>query len=208
LRAKKVVLLKSRATADRITGGRRRAVAQNRGAAVWVAITVQEKDGAYRRFDAVRIDIAQEDVDRYVVYRLIPPMDHFWVNIGIYQRDLEGFSERPVIENQNFSVGSDGCVNCHSLQPAADRMSLRFSASRQAVVVIRTECRGKSVRRVGFSKSPANTSWHPDQRHRPLVNGHAWNTIVTSRRVDNIRPAVYTRMQPVYHARHCRSGPP
>ncbi len=36
-------------------------IAQNRGAAVSVTITVQDKEGAYRRFDAVRIHVAQEE---------------------------------------------------------------------------------------------------------------------------------------------------
>ena len=145
-------------------------IAHNRGAAVWVTITVQDKDRSCRRFDAVRIDIAKEDVDRYVVYRFIPPMDHFWVNMGIYQRDLEGFSERPLIENQNFSVGWDGCVNCHSFrrnQP--DRTSLQIRSARfgRPMVVIKDGVpRTVDTAASGFSKSPAAyQAWHPDGRH-------------------------------------------
>ncbi len=145
-------------------------IAQNRGAAIRVTIAVQDKQGAYRRFDAVRIDIAEEDVDRYVVYRLIPPMDHFWVNIGIYQRDLEGFSERPVIENQNFSVERDGCVNCHSFRGnRPDRMSLQIRSPRfgKPMVVIKDGVpQTVDTSASGFSKFPAAyQTWHPDGRH-------------------------------------------
>jgi hypothetical protein len=145
-------------------------IAQNRGAAVSVAITVQDKEGAYRRFDAVRIHVAQEEVDRYVVYRLIPPMDHLWMKIGIYQRDLEGFSERPVIENQNFSVGWDGCVNCHSFRRnRPDRMSLQIrsaSFGRSMVVVKDGVPQTVDTSASGFSRSPAAyQAWHPDGRH-------------------------------------------
>jgi len=145
-------------------------IAQNRGAAVWVTITVQDKDGACRRFDPARIDVAQEDVDRYVVYRLIPPMDHLWMRIGIYQRDLEGFSERPVIENQNFSVGWDGCVNCHSFcRNRPDRMSLQIRSARfgRPMVVIKDGVsQTVDTSASGFSKSPAAyQAWHPDGRH-------------------------------------------
>ena len=148
----------------------KRLMAQNRGAAVWVTITVQDNDGAYRRFEPVRIDIAREDVDRYVVYRLIPPMDHFWVKMGIYQRDLEGFSERPIIENQNFSVGSDGCVNCHSFRRnRPDRMSLQIrsgSFGKPMIVIKDGVARAVDTSASGFSKSPAAyQSWHPDGRH-------------------------------------------
>jgi hypothetical protein len=151
-------------------GAWRQLIAQNRGAAVSVTITVQEKDGAYRRFDAVRIDVAQEDVDRYVVYRLIPPMDHLWYKIGIYQRDLEGFSEQPVIENQNFSVGWNGCVNCHSFsRNRTDRMSLQIrsgSFGRPMVVIKDGVAQTVDTSASGFSKSPAAYhAWHPDGRH-------------------------------------------
>ena len=145
-------------------------LAQNRGAAVRVTITVQDEDGACRRFDAVRIDVAQEDVDRYVVYRLFPPVDHYSVQMGIYQRDLEGFSERPVIENQNFSVGLDGCVNCHSFRRnRPDRMSLQVRSATfgRSMVVIKDGVLQKvDTSASGFSKSPAAyQDWHPDGRH-------------------------------------------
>jgi dipeptidyl aminopeptidase/acylaminoacyl peptidase len=145
-------------------------IARSRGAALRVTITVQDKDGACRGFDPVRIDIAQEDVDRYVVYRLIPPMDHLWMRIGIYQRDLQGFSERPVIENQNFSVGWNGCVNCHSFRRnRPDRMSLQIRSASfgRPMVVIKDGVPQKvDTSASGFSKSPAAyQAWHPDGRH-------------------------------------------
>jgi len=145
-------------------------IAQNRGASMWVTITVQDKDDAYRRFDAVRIDVAQEDVDRYVVYRLIPPLDHYYLNMGIYQRDLEGFSERPVIENQNFSIGRNGCVNCHSFRRnRPDRMSLQIRSTnfgRPMVVIKDGVPQTVDTSASGFSKSPAAyQAWHPDGRH-------------------------------------------
>jgi dipeptidyl aminopeptidase/acylaminoacyl peptidase len=145
-------------------------IARNRGAAVSITVAVEDKDGACRRFDAVRINIALEEVDRYVVYRLLPPVDHAYVNMGIYQRDLEGFSERPVIENQNFSVGSDGCVNCHSFRRnRPDRMSLQIrspSVGRPMVVVKDGVPQTVDTSGSGFSKSPAAYhAWHPDGRH-------------------------------------------
>jgi hypothetical protein len=145
-------------------------IAQNRGAAVSVTIMVENPDGGFRRFDVVRFDIARENLDRYVVYRLIPPVDHSYVNIGIYERDLEGFSERPVIENQNFSAGWDGCVNCHSFRlNRPDRMSLQIrsaSAGRPMVVVKDGVVQTVDTSASGFSKSPAAyEAWHPNGRH-------------------------------------------
>jgi Tol biopolymer transport system component len=145
-------------------------IAQNRGAAVSVTITVEDGGGAHRRFDAVRIAVAQEDVDRYVVYRLLPPVDRYYSRMGIYQRDLEAFSERPAIENQNFSVGSDGCLNCHSFRSnRPDRMSLQIrsvSVGRPMVVIKDGVPQTVDTSASGFSKSPAAyQAWHPDGRH-------------------------------------------
>ena len=145
-------------------------MAQNRGAAVSVTITVQDENGASRRFDAVRFDVAQEDVDRYVVYRLLPPVDRFFGHMGIYQRDLEGFSERPVVENQNFSIRLDGCMNCHSFRRnRPDRMSLQIrsaSVGRPMVVIKDGVPQKVDTSASGFSKSPAAYhAWHPDGRH-------------------------------------------
>jgi dipeptidyl aminopeptidase/acylaminoacyl peptidase len=152
------------------SGAWRQLVGENRGGSLQVTITAQDEDGSCRRFDPVRIDVAPEGIDRYIVYRLIPPLDHVWKNMGIYQRDLEGFSERPVIENQNFSVESDGCVNCHSFrQNRPDRMSLQVrSASFGRPMVVTKDGVPQKVdtSSSGFSKSPAAyQSWHPDGRH-------------------------------------------
>jgi hypothetical protein len=143
-------------------------IARNRGTAVSVTIAVQDRAGAYRTFDAVRIHVAREEVDRYAVYRLVPPLDHYSVQMGIYQRDLEGFSERPVIENQNF--GSDGCVNCHSFRRnRPDRMSLQIrspSVGRPMVVVKDGVPQTVDTSASRFSTSPAAYhAWHPDGRH-------------------------------------------
>jgi hypothetical protein len=142
---------------------------RNRGAELRLTIQVQEKDGACRSFDPVRIGVAGEELDRYVVYRLIPPVDHFWVSMGIYQRDLEGFAEQPVIENQNFSVGWDGCVNCHSFsRNRPDRMSLQIrsaSFGRPMVVIKDGVPRRVDTAASGFSKAPAAyQAWSPDGR--------------------------------------------
>ena len=151
-------------------GAWRQLLEQNRGAAVLATVTVRDRDGEYRKFDTVRIDIAPDDLDRYAVYRLIPPVDHVWMKIGIYQRDLERFSERPVIENQNFSVKWDGCVNCHSFRRnRPDRMSLQIrsaSFGRPMVVVKDGVPQTVDTSASGFSKSPAAyQAWHPDGRH-------------------------------------------
>lgn len=63
---------------------------------------------AYRPFD---IHVAQEEIDPYLVYRLIPPGYEMWNEMGIYQRDLEDFDESIVVTNKESGYN---CMNCHS----------------------------------------------------------------------------------------------
>ena len=142
---------------------------QNRGAALRLDVAAQDPDGAWHRFQTVTNRIASEDLDRYLVYRLIPPMDHLWKRIGIYQRDLSGFDVRPVIENQSFSVDRNGCVNCHSFRMnRTDRMSfqIRSASFGKPMMVARDGVVSKvDTTAAGFSKGPAGYhSWHPDGR--------------------------------------------
>ena len=145
-------------------------LARNRGAAVSLTVTVQDQEGAWRKFDPVRIGVAPDPLDRYLVYRLIPPLDHYYLNMGIYQRDIEGFSERPVIENQNFSIERNGCVNCHSFRRnRPDHMSLQVRTTnfgRPMVVIKNGVARTVDTSASGFSKSPAAFhDWNPDGRY-------------------------------------------
>jgi hypothetical protein len=148
----------------------KRLLAANRGAAVRVTVAIQDGGGASRKFEPVRIGIAQEELDRYIVYRLIPPIDHLWQTMGIYQRDLEGFSEKPLVENQNFSIGRDGCVNCHSFsrnRPARMSLQIRSASFGRTMVVVKDGTpRTVNTSGSGFSKAPAAyQAWHPDGRH-------------------------------------------
>lgn len=143
---------------------------RNRGAGLSLTVTVRSADGAFRVYDPIPIGVAREALDRYIVYRLIPPIDHYYSSIGIFQRDLEGFSEQPVIENQNFAPARGGCVNCHSFRNRhTDRMSLQIrsaSVGRPMVLVKDGVARTVDTSSSGFSKSPAAYhDWHPNGRY-------------------------------------------
>lgn len=62
----------------------------------------------YRPFE---MRVMEDSIDPYIAYRLIAPGYELWGNMGIYQRNLETFEEKPVIENRLLNKG---CVNCHS----------------------------------------------------------------------------------------------
>ena len=82
---------------------------QNAGDSLTVTVSAKRDDGwhTYRPFS---IYVSPDSIDYGLCYRLIAPGYEVWSKMGIYERDLTSFDERPLIENTQF----EGCVNCHS----------------------------------------------------------------------------------------------
>ncbi len=101
----------------------------NRGGKVIFEVCVRRPDGQWTRFEPIVNTIADADIDRYVCYRLIKPIYIVRVNVAIYQRDVQTYDERVVVDNRSFGSGG-GCVNCHTFAPGhADQMILHTRGS-------------------------------------------------------------------------------
>jgi len=55
--------------------------------------------------------VANETIDSYLSYRLLEPAYANWNRMGIYQRCLENFNEKEIIDND---LTGGNCMNCHS----------------------------------------------------------------------------------------------
>ncbi len=101
-------------------------ISANRGSQI--SVTVLAKTGQqWKAFVPFLIRVAQEAIDPYLVYRLIPPGYETWSSMGLYQRDLGSFREKPVIENKHVE---DNCVNCHSFsQGSSENMLFHIRGS-------------------------------------------------------------------------------
>ena len=84
----------------------------NKGKMVTFTPCVKKTDGWYSCASFV-INVAVEEMDPYLVYRLVPPGYSLWKEMGIYQRNLEGFRESTIYNN---TQGRGNCVNCHSFR--------------------------------------------------------------------------------------------
>lgn len=82
---------------------------QNRGDSLSVTVSAKFDDG-WHTYSPFSIYVSADSIDYGLCYRLIEPGYEVWSKMGIYQRDLASFDERPLIENTQF----EGCVNCHS----------------------------------------------------------------------------------------------
>ena len=82
---------------------------KNRGESLSVTVSAKYEDG-WHTYSPFSIYVSPDSIDYGICYRLIEPGYEVWSKMGIYERDLSSFDERPLIENTQF----EGCVNCHS----------------------------------------------------------------------------------------------
>jgi len=140
---------------------------ENRGGSINVEVYVEGSDGTWRRFDPFSLRIAQEPIDRYVVYRRINVMYAPYIWMSLRQRDIETYRDSVVLDNRSFDRG---CMNCHSfLNNSSDGVVLHIRSGQvnygTGMLVIRDDSVDKIDARTKFGPRPAAfTSWHPSGR--------------------------------------------
>lgn len=110
------------------------------------------------------IYIAQEPIDKYIAYRLIPPDYELWNKMGIYQRNLESFEESAIYEN---TIGDYNCANCHSFQNGDSKHFLFHTReTHPGTLVFKNgqleKLNTKTDETISFLVYPY---WHPDGRY-------------------------------------------
>ena len=109
------------------------------------------------------IHISTDDIDYGLNYRLIAPGYEVYSHMGIYERDLTSFRERPLIENTQFL----GCVNCHAYNRGnPENFSLHIRGDHGATL-LRHDGRldaynTRTDSTLGFCVYPY---WHPSGRY-------------------------------------------
>jgi hypothetical protein len=148
-------------------------VASSRGGELQWEVFAKTPAG-WVRFATVRIKVAREEIDPYVVYRLIPPVYNKWDHITIRQRDLRSFEERIVLDNKE-SLDREGrsaesaCINCHTfLNHGTKQLLLHMRPAQRhqipAMILVR-DGQARMVDTRGAGAPPAAyISWHPSGR--------------------------------------------
>lgn len=137
-----------------------RAAEQNlpsRGSKVMVKIQ-GKKNGAWVEYDPFSITISPDSIDSHLAYRLIEPGYEVWGKMGIYERDLESYEEKPIVTNGG---ANGGCVNCHSFCNY-DRNKMLYHKRLEDPGTYFFD--GKETKSIAPSPSFVYPSWHPDGR--------------------------------------------
>jgi len=134
------------------------------GAKLNIDVFVKEKDGNWQKFQTIINEISKENIDNHLAYRLINTAYGVWNNLGIYQRNLENFDEKPILENKSFEYG---CLNCHSFrQNDPNNMMIHTRAIHGGTIIIQNGKISKIDTKNKYILSAGTyPCWHPDGKH-------------------------------------------
>lgn len=123
-----------------------------------------KKDGKWLAYKPFAIHVAEEEVDPYVSYRVLPPSFVGYDELSIRQRNLTNFEETTIYNNQQISKGLEGqCINCHSYQNYGTKnmmFHMRFQHP-GTMIVSDGELVFVNLKDESMISAAAYNSWHP-----------------------------------------------
>lgn len=160
----------------------RQLLSENKGGELRVAIYAEQEAG-WVKFPEYAITVAQEDIDPYLSYRLIEPSYELYRQLGIYQRNLTNFTEKPIYENnRTYDADNNHCVNCHNYQNySTEHMLFHVRANHGGTIFIDNgKARKMNMKCDSVLSNCVYPSWHPKKNwvvFSSNLTGQAFHTI-------------------------------
>lgn len=112
-------------------------------------------------YQPITIQVAKDEIDPWMAYRLIEPGYQSWKQLGIYQRDITSFEERLVVGNHS---NARTCLNCHSFSGyAADKWMFHARGANGGTYIYQEGKITKvNIEKIGLKKGASYPIWHPD----------------------------------------------
>jgi hypothetical protein len=129
----------------------------NRGQQLYFDVFVKTEGDQWNLFSTITNTIAREDIDSFLVYRIIRPV-YQTGETAIYQRNLRSYDDRPVLHSKSVY---GACLNCHTFygnRPDKMVFGVRSQTQGSSTILVQD---GK-VYNVGTKFG--YTSWHPSGR--------------------------------------------
>lgn len=130
-----------------------------------LSVTVYtKKDGKWSAYKPFLIHVAEEEIDPYVSYRVLPPTFVGFDELSIRERNLTNFEETIIYNNHQITQGIEGqCINCHSYQNyGTDNMMFHMRLQNAGTMIV---CDGKlifvNLKTDDMISAAAYNSWHP-----------------------------------------------
>lgn len=138
-------------------------LAASKGKAITVDVFANI-NGSWKQFNSFKINVAEEEIDQYISYRLIQPSYVAYESLTISQRDLTSFEEKVIYNNMSVSTEEMGqCINCHSYQNyKTDHMLFHMRQAHGGTMIVNdgklTKVDLKTDETISAGVYPA---WHP-----------------------------------------------
>lgn len=135
---------------------------ENAGAEVKVTVYAM-KTGKWHRYVPHFIRVA-EPIDAYLSYRLIEPGYELYRQLGIYQRCLENFIQKPIYENnRTYEDENNHCINCHNFRNYdTNSMLFHVRANHGGTIMIEGDQAKKiQIKNPNILAAGVYPSWHP-----------------------------------------------
>ncbi len=136
-------------------GAWKQLLAANQGEALRWEVSVRNGAGEWVDSPAFTNRVAEAEIDSHLVYRRLKPLYTYYKDLGIYERSLGTFFERPLLRNEKFN---NGCLNCHEFSqgdPERFVIALRLPTGTPTLLVTSNGV-SRLNQKVGY------TSWHPN----------------------------------------------
>ena len=136
---------------------------QNRGKEIEINVYAKHQEG-WVKYRPHTIRVAQEEIDRYLSYRLIEPGYELYRQLGIYQRDLTGWEVHTVYENnRSFSKEHSHCINCHNYQNYSAKHGLFHVRANHGGTIIfdGQQARKVQIKDQAILSASVYPAWHP-----------------------------------------------
>jgi hypothetical protein len=140
----------------------RKLLQANRGETLTLSLYIQDENKRWRRFQSITNTIAEHDIESHLAYRLIKPLYVYWDQMGLYQRDLTSFNEKPIFLNR---ATDDNCVNCHSFHdhnPDRFLFHMRAASVGTGMMLVTDGQVNKIDTSTPFNRATAYRAWHPN----------------------------------------------
>ncbi|HVN47753.1 MAG TPA: hypothetical protein VMU30_02910 [Bacteroidota bacterium] len=142
------------------TGDWKRLLAENTGEELVVDVAMKNQVGQWIKFNSVINRIARDSIDAYLTFRRFRPIFNLWSKMGIFQRCLENFDEKPVLLNRSTN---SNCMNCHNFwQNGTERWLLHLRGGPGTSMLLVTDGKAQKIKtKTKFNGPTAYPAWHP-----------------------------------------------
>ncbi len=157
-------------------------LANGKGRDLKTDVFVRKSDGKWIGFKTIVNYISQDSIDSHLAYRLINTGYVIWSKMGIYQRNIENFDQKTILENSSFDHGS--CLNCHSFSNNNPNSMMLHVRAKNGGTIINSN--GKLIKIDTKTNSTISAGvypcWHPNGKHIAFsvntINQHFLNGAV------------------------------